>query len=48
MTGVVTEKGLGPRRFSDGSLDGKSLVFTTVAGLNGEDLVLEWRGSYGR
>jgi hypothetical protein len=29
---------------SDGSLDGNKLVFTTVARLNGEDLVLEWRG----
>ena len=44
VTGIVTEKGLEPRRFSDGNLDGNTLVFTTVARLNGEDLVLEWRG----
>jgi hypothetical protein len=29
VTGVVTERGLEPRRFSDGSLDGNTLVFTT-------------------
>ncbi len=42
--GVVAEKGQGTSRFSDGSLDGNKVVFTTVTRLNGEDIVLEWRG----
>src|SRR5713226_8993799 len=42
--GVVTEKGQGTSRFSDGSLDGNKVAFTTVTRLNGEEIVLEWRG----
>jgi hypothetical protein len=44
VSGVVTETGTEPRRFSDGSLEGSKLVFATIARLNGEDLTLEWRG----
>jgi hypothetical protein len=44
VSGVVTETGMEPRRFSDGSLDGSKVVFATIARLNGQDLALEWRG----
>ena len=44
VTGTVTESGLEPRHFSNGSTSGSKLRFTTIARLNGEDRVLEWSG----
>jgi hypothetical protein len=41
LSGVVTETGMEPRRFSDGRLDGSRFVFATIVRLNGQDVALE-------